>query len=582
MGVGQVQTTLGAVPREIGGDGDERRLGLVAARGGIFVLSRSTWYIYRLLFQRFKTAKFMNFDALSRLGRLARATARLGIASAGRPDTEIKMQDIDDGGTTVSWSASSPKKTSGSSGTGFSQDLQRAVSFYPASAKNDHLRSMQAEAKIAMQNRDWQLACRTLSDLLSAEETPEMLSNRSRCYLELRQPQEALGDAERSLALNPRFAKPYERKGRALMALAVGDETTRLAQSLAAAQAFSTAHEIDASLKHSRDMTAILGSSHIGEQLLAMARAKEALERQNQELQIRLAGEQKAKEALERQNHRLQIQLTAERKAKATAQMCVLQERRQAQDSTLRLNYVRERMQQQQTTSQTVVSQLQEQIERHEHLVKPPQTWRMPLPPDPQQVELVPVDLASSEGSEVVAAFMASLHDNAVHDNVCVQGVQRVQNFALWRSFVAYKDAVMLREGGDVAKAEARFERRWLYHGTPEDLTSKVAQQGFNRSYTGTTSRRAAWGKGCYFARDASYSMSKTYSRPNADGVQHIFACRVVVGEYCEGTEGLLAPPPRHGHINFDSTVDDVRRPRIFVTYNDAQAYPEYLVRFRQ
>ena len=39
MGVGQVQTTLGAVPREIGGDGDERRLGLVAARGGIFVLS---------------------------------------------------------------------------------------------------------------------------------------------------------------------------------------------------------------------------------------------------------------------------------------------------------------------------------------------------------------------------------------------------------------------------------------------------------------------------------------------------------------------------------------------------------------
>ena len=36
MGVGQVQTTLGAVPREIGGDGDERRLGLVAARGGIF------------------------------------------------------------------------------------------------------------------------------------------------------------------------------------------------------------------------------------------------------------------------------------------------------------------------------------------------------------------------------------------------------------------------------------------------------------------------------------------------------------------------------------------------------------------
>ena len=34
--------------------------------------------------------------------------------------------------------------------------------------------------------------------------------------------------------------------------------------------------------------------------------------------------------------------------------------------------------------------------------------------------------------------------------------------------------------------------------------------------------------------------------------------------------------------INFDSTVDDMRQPQIFKTYNDAQAYPEYLVQFQQ
>ena len=38
----------------------------------------------------------------------------------------------------------------------------------------------------------------------------------------------------------------------------------------------------------------------------------------------------------------------------------------------------------------------------------------------------------------------------------------------------------------------------------------------------------------------------------------------------------------RDGAVLFDSTVDDVRNPTIFVTYRDSQAYPDYLVKFRQ
>ena len=41
-------------------------------------------------------------------------------------------------------------------------------------------------------------------------------------------------------------------------------------------------------------------------------------------------------------------------------------------------------------------------------------------------------------------------------------------------------------------------------------------------------------------------------------------------------------PTPTPNKVLFDSTVDDVRNPSIFVTYHDAQAYPDYLVRFRQ
>ena len=35
-------------------------------------------------------------------------------------------------------------------------------------------------------------------------------------------------------------------------------------------------------------------------------------------------------------------------------------------------------------------------------------------------------------------------------------------------------------------------------------------------------------------------------------------------------------------HAHYDSTVDNEQNPNIFVTYNDAQAYPEYLIKFKQ
>ena len=90
-------------------------------------------------------------------------------------------------------------------------------------------------------------------------------------------------------------------------------------------------------------------------------------------------------------------------------------------------------------------------------------------------------------------------------------------------------------------------------------------------------------------ARDSSYSAQTLYSRPDADGVQHIFVCRVTVGVFCKGRRDAPAPDPRpgHAHLLYDTTVDDpgvlrMGDPTIYVTYHDAQAYPEYLVKFKQ
>ena len=113
-------------------------------------------------------------------------------------------------------------------------------------------------------------------------------------------------------------------------------------------------------------------------------------------------------------------------------------------------------------------------------------------------------------------------------------------------------------------------------------MVPKIAQQGFNRSFCGKNA--TYYGKGVYFARDASYSANTLYSRPDARGVQRIFLCRVLVGKYCRGVKDALTPDIRDAanHLMYDSTVDNVKNPSIFVTYNDAQAYPEYLVKFKQ
>ena len=128
------------------------------------------------------------------------------------------------------------------------------------------------------------------------------------------------------------------------------------------------------------------------------------------------------------------------------------------------------------------------------------------------------------------------------------------------------------------------YERTWLFHGTGEDTALKIMSQGFNRNFGFLEVNKNAltmYGKGVYFAANASYSSSHRYSKPNGAGEQQMFACRVLVGEYCLGRKDQPTPDVRQGTELFDSTVDDVNKPEIFVTYHDAQAYPEYLITFK-
>lgn len=94
----------------------------------------------------------------------------------------------------------------------------------------------------------------------------------------------------------------------------------------------------------------------------------------------------------------------------------------------------------------------------------------------------------------------------------------------------------------------------------------------------------ALYGMGVYFALKSSYSAQTKYAKSDKDGQQSMFICRVIIGEYTPGKKGMkMAPVLREGSTElFDTLVEKMDKPTIFVTMTDAQAYPEYLVTFKQ
>ena len=83
---------------------------------------------------------------------------------------------------------------------------------------------------------------------------------------------------------------------------------------------------------------------------------------------------------------------------------------------------------------------------------------------------------------------------------------------------------------------------------------------------------------------NASYSANPTYSRPAADGSQLMFVARVLTGVYTQGGSDMKVPPSRNSqqaHDRYDSVVNIMDNPSMYVVFHDNQAYPDYLITFK-
>ena len=113
------------------------------------------------------------------------------------------------------------------------------------------------------------------------------------------------------------------------------------------------------------------------------------------------------------------------------------------------------------------------------------------------------------------------------------------------------------------------------YHVTVTNSYIPITQVHFHSVVIST----AAYGRGVFFARDASYSASDKYSPRDNSNHKFMFLVKVLTGELAR-YDDIQPPSASSGKTHFSCGVDDINNPLMFVIYSDTQAYPEYLITF--
>jgi poly [ADP-ribose] polymerase 10/14/15 len=130
-----------------------------------------------------------------------------------------------------------------------------------------------------------------------------------------------------------------------------------------------------------------------------------------------------------------------------------------------------------------------------------------------------------------------------------------------------------------------------LFHGTTLESIDKICKHGFSRSFCGKNG--TLFGKGVYFTIYAEYSnkfasslnppvlASETSTdEPKLNKFKHMILARVLVGMFEKGNPATIEPGIRPDGNQYDSTVNDVDNPSIYVIYRDYRAYPDYLIEY--
>jgi hypothetical protein len=182
---------------------------------------------------------------------------------------------------------------------------------------------------------------------------------------------------------------------------------------------------------------------------------------------------------------------------------------------------------------------------------------------------IVTLDPNSAEYKNILKDFNKSFPNNPT-----IISVKRLQYYVKYMQYQLEKKRMALIEKCPIENVKELT----LYHGTSSSSVDSINKNGFNRTFGSVQ----AYGDGVYFARDAVMSSKKKYAKPDEKGHQIIYITKVLVGHSALGRGGMKIPPDRKPGIPYDSLVNCLNSPTIYVSgHNDNQMYAEYLVEFK-
>ena len=186
-----------------------------------------------------------------------------------------------------------------------------------------------------------------------------------------------------------------------------------------------------------------------------------------------------------------------------------------------------------------------------------------------EESTIVTLEPNSSESKNILKDFNKSFPNNPT-----IISVKRLQHYVKYMQYQLEKKRMGLRDNCVIEKVKEVT----LYHGTATTSVESINRNGLNRSFGSIQ----AYGDGVYFARDAVMSANIKYAKPDSNGHQVIYVTNVLVGHSALGRGGMKIPPDRKPGIPYDSLVNCLNYPTIYVSgHNDNQMYAEYLVEFK-
>lgn len=116
-----------------------------------------------------------------------------------------------------------------------------------------------------------------------------------------------------------------------------------------------------------------------------------------------------------------------------------------------------------------------------------------------------------------------------------------------------------------------------VFHGTPEETTARaIWTLGFDLRMQGQ--HGSAMGGGLYFARASNYS--HCYTRPSSGGLRCMFYVGIVVGRMTDHRGPLPMDANNPYSASYDTRVDSISSPNVYVIADSHQCYPEFLIEY--